>query len=70
MMACVVEKEALSMAFEVEKEKKLNALLIELKSLAELSSHSVNQNFFFAQRKGLAKVVVNNGPTINLSKRG
>jgi hypothetical protein len=70
MMACVVEKEALTMAFEVEKEKKLNALLIELKSLAELSSHSVNQNFFFAQRRGLAKVVVNNGPTINLSKRG
>jgi hypothetical protein len=31
MMACVVEKEALTMAFEVEKEKKLNALLIELK---------------------------------------
>jgi hypothetical protein len=26
MMACVVEKEALTMAFEVEKEKKLNAL--------------------------------------------
>lgn len=31
MMACVVEKEALTMAFEVEKEKKLNALLLELK---------------------------------------
>jgi len=70
MMACVVEKEALTMAFEVEKEKKLNALLIELKSLAEPGSHLVNQNFFFAQRKGLAKVVLNNGPTINLSKRG
>ena len=31
MMACVVEKEALTMTFEVEKEKKLNGLLLELK---------------------------------------
>lgn len=31
MIACVVEKEALTMAFEVEKEKKLNSLLVELK---------------------------------------
>lgn len=27
MIACVVEKESLSMAFEVEKEKRLNSLL-------------------------------------------
>ena len=31
MIACVVEKESLSMAFEVEKEKKVNSLLAELK---------------------------------------
>ncbi len=31
MIACVVEKESLSMAFEIEKEKKLNSLLAELK---------------------------------------
>jgi hypothetical protein len=68
MMACLVEKEALTMAFEVEKEKKLNALLLELKSLAGSGTPPLN-NFFFAQRKGLAKVVLNNGPTINLSKR-
>ncbi len=31
MIACVVEKESLCMAFEIEKEKKLNSLLAELK---------------------------------------
>jgi len=38
--------------------------------LAEPGAPQLNQNFFFAQRKGLAKVLINNGPTINISKRG
>lgn len=41
MIACVVEKEAISIAFETEKEKKLQTLINELKS--HVSGNIMNQ---------------------------